>query len=73
MVCQYKGEKYLTGIVSFGPKEVCGHKDLPGVYTKVSSFSKIIKKLEESLKVDHGLQLARTSFSEDKFYLVPTI
>ena len=41
MICNGK----LAGVVSFGPNEACGLAHLPGVYTKISLFAKVIDKL----------------------------
>ena len=57
-----RGKKYLTGIVSFGPDQ-CGVKKMPGVYTKVSSFAKVINKLVKAKK--QLLNFENDSFNED--------
>ena len=59
MVCRDK----LTGIVSFGPTHQCGVEKMPGVYTKVSSFAKVIDKLIEAKK--QSLNFEDDSFNED--------
>ena len=67
MVCR---EKYLTGIVSFGPTHQCGAEKMPGVYTKVSSFAKVIDKLVKAKK--QLLSFEDDSFNEeDEHSLLP--
>ena len=67
MVCR---KKYLTGIVSFGPTNRCGVEKMPGVYTKVSSFAKVIDKLIEAKK--QSLNFEDDSFNEeDEHSLLP--
>ena len=71
MVCREKEDRrkpngkisYLTGIVSFGPDDQCGAEKMPGVYTKVSSFAKVIEKLLKAKK--ELLNFEDDSFNED--------
>jgi secreted trypsin-like serine protease len=58
-----RGEKYLTGIVSFGPNK-CGVKEMPGVYTKVSSFAKFINKLKDKVTF-HRLKVQNQTMEID--------
>ena len=45
IVCNFQGrESFLTGVVSFGPDGFCGSMDMPGVYTKISSYKKYINE-----------------------------
>ena len=32
----------LSGIVSFGPDDLCGDPNLPGVYTRISAYTEFI-------------------------------
>ena len=50
MVCLNNDEPYLTGVVSFG-HPICGNKDMPGVYTKISSFKKEILRFIEKMGI----------------------
>ena len=85
MVCRANGKggtrknprgkiPYLTGIVSFGP-ENCGVKEMPGVYTKVSSFAKFINKLKDKLTFQRSKvqnqTLENDNVNEDEHSLVP--
>ena len=54
---------YLTGIVSLGPNFQCGAEKMPGLYTKVSAFAKVINKLLKSQK--QLLNFEDESFNED--------
>ena len=68
MVCREKEGSmgkisYLSGIVSFGPDNQCGAEKMPGVYTKVSSFAKVINKLVKAKK--QLLNFEDDSFNED--------
>ena len=56
---------YLTGIVSFGPDFQCGAEKMPGVYTKVSSFAKVIDKLSQGAFKKQLLNFEDDSFNED--------
>ena len=35
-MCSWNGTWVQVGVVSWG--DVCGHRDLPGVYTRVTSY-----------------------------------
>ena len=37
----------LTGIVSYGPSEECGHANMVGVYTNLSAYASVIKKYRD--------------------------
>ena len=69
-----RGKKYLTGIVSFGPDK-CGVKEMPGVYTKVSSFAKFINKLKDKITLQRlkvqNQTLENDNVHEDEHSLVP--
>ena len=76
MVCREKmgslGKiSYLSGIVSFGPDNQCGAEKMPGVYTKVSSFAKVINKLVKAKK--QLLNFEDDIFDEDDEHSLPIL
>ena len=52
----------LAGVVSFGPENKCGSEHLPGVYTDVSIFARVIDQTFRS-KIQRQVCKTYTSVS----------
>lgn len=70
LMTRVQGNIYLAGIVSYGKELKCGLKSIPGIYTRVSSFSHWVRNRVQDVEVcSHPFNYAASNYFNNPLYL----